>query len=191
MFEILRNQIEKIMPVSEEDMDRLKAIHQIKKVKKGQILLFEGQVCTQTYYIVKGCLRVYRIDNNGDEHVLKFGIENWWINDGESYSNQQPSKSYIEALEDSDLIAFDESKFSSLLSSAPSLKKLSEDQITRSQIAMTERIYEQISLSAEIRYNNFIKKYPNIFNRVPLHMIASYLGVSKKTLSRVRSQHSS
>ncbi|WKL49587.1 Crp/Fnr family transcriptional regulator [Flavobacterium pectinovorum] len=188
MFEILKKRMEESMSISEQDMQRLQDMHQTKKVRKGQILLSEGQVCTVTYYIVKGCLRVYRIDENGEEHVLKFGVENWWINDGESYTTKEPSKSYIQALEDSDLILFEESDFSALLPSAPSLQKFAGEKTARSFIASTERIYEQMSLSVETRYNNFIKKYPDIFNRVPLHMIASYLGVSKKTLSRIRSK---
>lgn len=186
MFEILKNRIENIIP--NEDIDGLREIHRVKKVKKGQVLLSEGQVCTQTIYIVKGCLRVYRIDDNAEEHILKFGIENWWINDGESYSTHQPSKSYIGALEDSDLIVFDESDFSNLLESSPALKSYADGLSVKSYHAGTERIYEHMSLSTEDRYNNFLKKYPTIFNRVPLHMIASYLGVSKKTLSRIRSK---
>lgn len=173
MFEILKTHLEKIGPISEEDMDKLKAIHKIKKVKKGQVLLFEGQVSKQTFYIVKGCLRLYRIDNNGDEHVLKFGIENWWINDNESYSTEKPSKSYIQALENSDLIFFDKVDYYNVLASSPALTKLTEIQFSKSYDASTERIYEQMSLSVETRYNNFINTYPNIFNKVPLHMIAS------------------
>ena len=186
MFEILKSHLEKIIP--NEEIDQLRAIHHVKKVKKGQVLLFEGQVCTQTIYIVKGCLRVYRINDNAEEHVFRFGIENWWINDGESYTTHQPSKSYIDALEDSDLIIFNESDFSGLLESAPVLKAYSNALSIKSFNASTERIYEHMSLSAEERYNNFIKKYPAIYNRIPLHMIASYLGVSKKTLSRIRSK---
>jgi CRP-like cAMP-binding protein len=189
MFEILKSHIEMTMHISIEDMEKLKLIHKPKKVKKGQVLLFEGQVSKETFYIVKGCLRLYRIDHDGEEHVIKFGIEHWWINDGDSYSTREPLKCYIQALEDSELIIFDEVDFSSLLSSAPTLKKFTEIKAIRSYNANIERIYEFMSLSAETRYNNFVKTYPNIFHRVPLHMIASYLGVSKKTLSRIRSKH--
>lgn len=189
MFEVLQEKIKSVIQISDDEMNRVKANHKPKKVKKGQFLLHEGQVCKETFYIVKGCLRLYRINEDGEEHVLKFAVEDWWINDSESFKTQTPSKSYIEAIEDSDIIAFDKIVFYDLLDTITSFRKFVEELTTRSFLATQERVYEQISLGAEVRYRNFLTAYPNISNRVPLHMIASYLGVSRKTLTRIRSQN--
>lgn len=138
--------------------------------------------------MVKGCLRLYRIDQEGVEHVLRFAAENWWISDQESYRTGHPAKSHIDALESSEVILIDKPDFIQLTERIPALKCFTESLLGRSFDAHQERIMHYISTDAKAKYEQFITTFPHLANRVPLHMIASYLGVSRETLSRIRHQ---
>jgi CRP-like cAMP-binding protein len=174
-------------PLTDAELGRIQALSIEKKLRKKQYLLQEGDVCRHNCFIVKGCLRLYRISADGSEHIVRFGIENWWMSDRESFVTGQPSKSCIDALEDSELLMWTKENFELLESEIPAFKAFTDQLIARSLSASYNRIYTSISLTAEEKYLDFIKSYPDIFNRVPLHMIASYLGVTRETLSRIRS----
>jgi CRP-like cAMP-binding protein len=174
--------------LTSEELEKIKSLSLEKRLRKRQYLLQEGQINKYTTFIVKGCLRTYRVSADGSEHILSFGIENWWVGDLESKTTGLPSKSNIEALEDSELLIWTSADFDLLLETIPELKSFNEKAFQRSLAAFNNRIYNVIGNSAEEKYRELIKTNPDIFNRVPLHMIASYLGVSRKTLSRIRSQ---
>ena len=157
-----------------------------KKLRKRQYLLQEGEICVHHCFIAKGCLRMYRVAEDGTEHILKFGVENWWMADYESYNSGKPSKNNIDALEDSELIIMKMVDFEALCKSIPNLQAFKERVAAKSFDVAQNRVLSNISETAEERYENFIKTYPQFYSRVPLHMIASYLGVSRETLSRVR-----
>ena len=131
---------------------------------------------------------MYTLGDDGIEHILRFAVENWWISDRESYNNGNPSKCNIDALENCEVILIDKPDFLQLLATIPKFKKFTDGLLARSYDAIQNRVIGAISYGAEERYRNFIIRFPDIFYRVPLHMIASYLGVSRETLSRVRSQ---
>lgn len=130
----------------------------------------------------------YRVGEDGTEHMLRFAVENWWISDQESLNNSTPSKNNIDALEDSEVILIAQTDYINLQITIPKLRELVEKLKARSFDASQRRILSNISFSAEDKYRNFIYIYPDIFYRIPLHMIACYLGVSRETLSRIRSQ---
>jgi CRP-like cAMP-binding protein len=174
--------------LTSEELEKIKSLSLEKRLRKRQYLLQEGQINKYTTFIVKGCLRTYRVSADGSEHILSFGIENWWVGDLESKTTGLPSKSNIEALEDSELLIWTSADFDLLLETIPELKSFNEKAFQRSLAAFNNRIYNVIGNSAEEKYRELIKTNPDIFNRVPLHMIASYLGLSRKTLSRIRSQ---
>jgi len=132
---------------------------------------------------------MYTVGDDGVEHILRFAVENWWISDRESYNNGSPSKCNIDALEDCEVILIDKPDFLNLLTTIPKFKNFIDSLLARSYDAIQNRVMSAISYTTEERYQNFITRFPDIFNRVPLHMIASYLGVSRETLSRVRSQY--
>jgi CRP-like cAMP-binding protein len=188
MFESFKIYISDKATLTENELERIESLSVEKKLRKKQYLLQEGEVDKHLTFIVKGCLRSYRVSSDGYEHILNFGIENWWMGDFESHITGSPSKSNIDALEDSELLIWAVGNFKLLLAEIPGLKLFYERSYQKRLAAVNNRIYDVISSSAEDKYNDFIKKYPDIFNRVPLHMIASYLGVSRKTLSRVRGQ---
>lgn len=189
MFEVFSSYLKENAGLNDEELDRIRAVTVNKKLRKRQYLLQEGDVCHYNCFVVKGCLRNYRVSEDGNEHILRFGVENWWVSDPESYNNGTPSKNNIDALEDSELLLIEKQDFNNLLNNIPDFKDFIYILKAKSFDASQNRIMSNISDTAEEKYSNFIKAYPGIFNRVPLHMIASYLGLSRETLSRIRNQY--
>jgi CRP-like cAMP-binding protein len=172
------------LPDDERDVI-MAAFHQ-KRIKKKQYFLREGDVCKYIGFIVKGSARMYTVDEKGHEHIIRFGLESWWISDHESLVNLTPSPYYIEMLEDSEL----------LIISLPGARELRHKSrcfnLTLSvldkyqAIAMQKRIYAAIGMTAEEKYCDLLTTYPEFLERFPINMIASYLGLSPETLSRIR-----
>ena len=188
MFEAFEKYLKEKAGLDAEEIDAVRAVSIEKTIRKRQYLLQEGDVCHYNCFIVKGCLRMYTVGDDGIEHMLRFAVENWWISDRESYNNGSISKCNIDALENCEVILIDKPDFAHLLMAIPHFKNFIDSLLARSYDAIQNRIIGSISYTTEERYNNFMTRFPDIFNRVPLHMIASYLGVSRETLSRVRSQ---
>jgi CRP-like cAMP-binding protein len=159
-----------------------------KKLRKRQYFLQEGDVCHSSTFVCKGLLRYYYVDNKGQEYIMQFAPENYWTSDRESMDSGMPSKYNIDAIEDSEIFLLKKEDFEMLRKTIPAFNDFVNETLKKNVMVLQERIHVSISLSAEEKYSNFISKYPAINNRVPLHMIASYLGLSAETLSRVRSQ---
>ena len=188
MFDAFARYLKEKAGLTGDEINTIRTVSVEKKLGLRQYLLQEGEVCHYTCFVAKGCLRLYRIDQDGVEHILRFAAENWWISDQESYRTGHPSKSHIDALESSDVILIDKPDFIQLTEQIPGLKRFTESLLGRSFDANQDRIMNHISADAKAKYEQFISAFPNLANRVPLHMIASYLGVSRETLSRIRHQ---
>jgi CRP-like cAMP-binding protein len=188
MFEVFIKYLSDKANLTGMELARIKSLSIPKKLRKRQYLLQEGDVCIYGAFICKGCLRIYRVSEDGTEHIMRFAVENWWASDRESYTTGLPSKCNIDALEDSEILLWTKDNFETLLNEIPEFKAFSERLLAGSFNSAQRRIYAGISNTAEEKYNDFIRLYPEIFNRVPLHMVASYLGISRETLSRIRSQ---
>jgi CRP-like cAMP-binding protein len=188
MFEVFEQYLIEKAGLNKHEIATVRAVSVEKRLRKRQYLLQEGEVCVNNCFIIKGCLRLYRVGEDGTEHMLRFAVENWWMSDQESLNNGTPSENNIDALEDSELILISQADYIHLQKTIPKLGDLVERLKARSFEASQRRILSNISYSAEEKYQNFIKTYPDIFYRIPLHMIASFLGVSRETLSRVRNQ---
>lgn len=160
----------------------------VKKIRKRQYLLQEGDLWLKNAFVSKGILRSYRVDDKGHEHIFQFNPENWWTGDPGSYLTELPAKLNIDALEDSEVIIIAKEDFQRILKTIPALSEFSKTLLERSFVASQNRIHSLISFTAEEKYQEFTKTFPHIVNRVPQHMIASYLGISAETLSRVRNQ---
>ena len=186
MFEFFSSYLKEKAGLNEDELTQVRIVTVSKKLRKRQYLLQEGDVCHYNCFVVKGCLRNYRTSKDGNEHILRFAVENWWVSDPESYNNSTPSKNNIDALEESELLMIEKVDFNNLLDSIPHFKDFIYNLKAKSFDVSQNRIMSNISDTAEEKYSNFIKTYPDIFNRVPLHMIASYLGLSRETLSRIR-----
>ncbi|MEO6686322.1 MAG: Crp/Fnr family transcriptional regulator [Dyadobacter sp.] len=188
MFEFLAAYLKEKTDMTDEELQRVKEVAIARKLRKRQYLLQEGDISHYNCFVGKGCLRLYRVGKDGAEHNLKFAIENWWISDYESYNSGLSSKSNIDALDDSELIMIKKQDFDALISEIPRFQKLVEQLENKSFDVSQNRIISNISDTAEEKYENFMKSYPEFHARIPLHMVASFLGVSRETLSRVRSK---
>lgn len=187
MFETFKAYLQKNIPgLTTEDIDLICSKSVTKKLRKKQLLLREGEVSRYKIFVTKGLLRNYSIHQDGNEYVMKFTSENSWTTDPDSYNNQVPSKYNIEALEPSEVMLWTREDFEQLKLLIAVLNVFSERIIMQSMSLIQNRILVNISGSAEQKYLDFIETFPNIFQRVPLHMIASYLGVSRETLTRIR-----
>jgi CRP-like cAMP-binding protein len=155
-------------------------------LQRNEALLQHGQVCRHKTFIVKGLLRIYGIGTDGSEHILYFTPENNWTLDPESYHQQTPSQFTIAAVERSELLLWSKPDFDRLLKNIPELTILSEQLVTRSHFSNRQRLFATLSSTPEEKYEDFVRTYPDLLARLPLHMIAAYLGVSLKTLTRIR-----
>ena len=188
MFEVFEQYLIEKAGLSEQEIAAVRAVSVKKRLRKRQYLLQEGDVCVNNCFVVKGCLRLYLVGEDGTEHILRFAAENWWMSDQESLNNGIPSKNNIDALEDSEVILISQPDYINLQMTIPKLREFVEKLKARSFEASQRRILSNISFSAQEKYQDFIKTYPDIFYRIPLHMVASYLGISRETLSRTRNQ---
>jgi CRP-like cAMP-binding protein len=172
--------------LTDNERDVIMSAFERKWMRKRQYLLREGDVCKYTAFIVKGAARMFTVDEKGHEHIIRFGLESWWISDHESLMNLTPSPYFIETLEDSELLVIS-------LPNAYELRKKSRcfdltiKALDKFQaIAMQKRIHSAIGMTAEERYCDLLRTYPQFLERFPMNMIASYLGLSPETLSRIR-----
>lgn len=188
MFDSLASYLIEKGGLTNDELSMVEKVTVHKKIRKRQYLLQEGDVSHHNSFVAKGCLRLYWISNDGQEHIMRFAIENWWISDYNSYQSGLPSKYNIDALEDSELLMIEKEQFDTLIATIPRFKKLEEKLAAKNFESHQNRILSNISDTAEEKYDHFIKSYPTIFDRIPLHMVASFLGLSRETLSRVRQQ---
>jgi CRP-like cAMP-binding protein len=136
--------------------------------------------------VAKGCLRSYTVHENGSEHIFQFAIEGWWMGDMYSFLTGEPATMNIEALEDSELIVMDLASRERIFEEVPKFERFMRILLEKNYIANQRRVNAMLGQTAEERYRAYIDKYPQIVQRVPQHMIASYLGITPETLSRVR-----
>jgi CRP-like cAMP-binding protein len=176
------------LPLSQAEIETIKNSFIPKKLRKRQYFLQEGNVCKYGGFIVKGAMRQYSIDDKGAEHIVQLYIENYWASDRESAIMLTPSKYYIEAWEDTELLVITREEMLDLMQKIPSIAQMTRLMDERSFIASQRRLNSTISNTAEKRYTEFIDNHPQFIQRFPQHFIASFLGITKETLSRIRKQ---
>lgn len=191
MFENLAIYLVEKGALTQSELELIEQASVFKKVRKNQLLLEEGKFSNFIGFVAKGSFRLFRTAEDGQEHIMKFAIENWWISDFTSFMSGEPSNCYIDALENSELILFSRENWDHLLATIPNFKRMIDRLTAKNFEAHQNRIFSNISEPAEIRYDNFVKKYPTLYNRIPLYMIASFLGIKRETLSRIRKQAAS
>jgi CRP-like cAMP-binding protein len=174
------------LTVEEEAFYR--SLLKIKKVRKKQFIGQPDFVFNHRTYIVKGAMRSYMLDANGQDHTVAFGIDDWWIADFNSYIYQQPATLFVEALEESTLIQISYDDEQKLLETYPKFEKFYRILAQNGYAHLQRRILADISLTATERYENFLSKYPLVAARVPQYALASYLGISHELLSKIRNK---
>jgi len=176
------------LPLGNEEEILIKAAFLPVKLRKHQYYLQEGNVCKHLGFIVEGAMRQYSVDDKGVEHIVQLFIEEYWVSDRESAVMLTPSVYNIDAWENTVLLNITRMNMLELMVKIPSLVKMIQLMDDRHAIAYQKRLNSTISNPAEKRYNEFTRTHPKFIQRFPQHLIASFLGITKETLSRVRNQ---
>jgi CRP-like cAMP-binding protein len=186
MFGILFEYLEKALPLSAADKDVIYSVFIPKQLMKGEFLQREGDLLKYGAFVCTGFLRSYVIDNKGKEHMIQFAPENWWISDKGAGAEGSKASCFIDAIENSDILLIDQAGHVTMLEKVAAYSKSFQAGMQKRSQAKDKRIVHSLAADAEERYNDFIQTYPSIAQRVPQHMLASYLGIAPETLSRVR-----
>ena len=176
--------------LTSEEISLISSVVVSKSLKKGEFLQREGDTVKFGAFVAKGFLRSYVIDNKGKEHIIQFAPENWWISDKSGLTDGSPSTFFIDAIEDSDILLIDLRGHNSLIEKLPGYADSFRTGIQKRAAVKDQRIVHSLTATAEERYNDFMETYPSIARRVPQHMLASYLGITPETVSRIRKQAS-
>ncbi len=172
--------------LSADDKQLLMAHFKPKKLRKRQYFLQEGDVCKYIGFIVKGSARTFTVDDKGHEHILKLALESWWLADFESFYLLTPSRFNIEALENLEVLQSTNAQIEEFLKDIPAFSAMANVISQNNTIASQKRMQAAMSYTAEERYEDLISNYPQFLQRFPQNMIASYLGLSPETLSRLK-----
>lgn len=188
MYASIETHIKKYVSATETDIVLFKSMLTELKVGAKQFLIEPGTPLRNCFFVNHGCLKAYYLDRKGDKHVIQFAIENWWVSDFEAFYLNEPTKLFIEAIEDATLLAINQENLEHLLVKAPIFERYFRILVTNAFIAQRKRIRSSLEKDTQERYLEFCALYPTIENRVQNYHIANYLGVSAESLSRVRSK---
>lgn len=187
MYQVLKESFQNHVSLSDAEWEMCKSNFRPKRMLKRQFLLQEGDVCRELAFVEKGALYSYTVDSKGNQHVIRFAFEGWWMANLQSFFTGNPTTLNIEVLEDSELLVLDRKYHKKLLDEIPAYERYHRIIIQNAYVALQQRAENALGLTAEEKYSRLIEQSPEFMNRVPLNLVASYLGVSPETLSRVRS----
>lgn len=176
----------KLLPLDSEEIEAVKKAFIERKIKRRQFILQEGDICKLNTFIVEGCFRMYFVDEKGKEHNIQFAVENWWIGDIGSFHSEEPSKLYIEAIENSVILQIKKQDQLDLFVNYPKFNQIFRVFTENALVTYQKRVLQNISSTAEERYLDFVKRHPYFFNRISNVQIASFLGVTPEFLSTIR-----
>ncbi|MCU7550685.1 Crp/Fnr family transcriptional regulator [Chitinophagaceae bacterium LB-8] len=188
MYELLQQYFKGKIEISEGQFEQVKNVFTPKTAQRGEILLRSGDPCRQVFFVAKGCLRSYVIDDKGKEFVIQFAPENWWITDLNSFYSQETAMFFIDVIEPAAILAGEKDFQQKLEAIHPDFNPLFNRLIRNSYRALQKRLVNQLVATAEDRYLDFLNTYPDLARRIPQRMIASYLGVMPESLSRIRKE---
>lgn len=171
---------------TEEQLQTIARLVRTKQVVKGEILLHKGEMTPKGYFVKKGCLRSYSIDHKGKEHIFMFAPEGWLVADMATQTQKSPSDLYIDAIEDSEVEVFDMRLMEAEGLDTRQMLGSGIEKLVNRVAVLQKRIIMLMSATAWERYEHFLETYPNIAQRVPQRMIASYLGITPEALSKLR-----
>ncbi len=188
MHEQLLLNIKSKISLSGEDAERVKGFFIPRKIRKRQYILNAGDVCRFIIFVEKGMLRSFSVDENGHDHVMQFATESWWISDMNSFFSGDAAVYNIEALEDSELLLLSKQAMEDMMDRVPGMERYFRLLMQNNIVSLQRRIIASVTYSAEEKYMKLMEVCPDIINRAPQQYIASYLGITPETLSRIRKQ---
>ena len=186
MLHKLFQQLEEKVKLSDKDKKEISAFFEIKKLRKKQFLLQEGDYCNNLAFVSKGVLKSYTLDEKGQEHISLLAWEGWWVSDFKSFICEEKAILSIDAVEDSELLLLSRSNYEKLLIEVPAMERYFRIVYQNSLITKDRRLISSNSYTAEEKYLQLIKMYPFISQRIPQNLIASYLGLTTETISRIK-----
>ena len=187
MSQLLKQQIEQYTPLSAEEFEYILSHFVTKKLKKHQFLVQENDIVNNDYFVINGCLKGYHLDNQGKEYILQFALQNWWITDFQAYFNQTKATINIDCIEDSELLCLSLINREKLCSEMHKIEHFFRKKSNAGYVALQQRILTMLNNNPKERYEKLLHQNPILFQKVPKKLIASYLGVSRETLSRFNS----
>ena len=187
-IELLLKYINRYIDLSQQEISILSEHVKIRDYLKGQFIVQQGDVCKYESYVISGCAKTFFIDQEGNEHVVMFAIENWWTADLGSFIAQQPADYNVQCMEKTQVAQFSHESLEQLYTQIPKLERFFRIIIQNAFVASQKRVVRNLSLTAKERYLIFRKQYPDIEQRVPQYLIASYLGITKQFLSKIRAE---
>ncbi len=182
----LRKHFEKLISLTDDEFHYICSFFKPKKLRKHQFLVQEGETVHHEYFVVKGCLKAYKLDMNDREHVLQFAMEDWWITDFQAYFYRKSAIVCIDCIENSILLGLSYSNREKLCAEIPKVEHFFRMRLTASFIEQQQRILNSMLYSTQQRYEQLLRQHPLLFQKVPKQYIASYLGVTRETLSRIK-----
>jgi CRP-like cAMP-binding protein len=185
-YELILRNIAKHISLDTKERELFTSLLQYREVGKKVFLSREGQLCKDFNYVHSGTLRAYYVDANGKESTIMFALSDWWITDMFSFINQQPAMLHIEAVEQSFIVQLSKENFDRLCIEVPKFERFFRIIMQNAYIREQLRVIQNLSLPAVERYNNFIKKYPQVIQQVTQKQVASYLGITPEFLSTIR-----
>jgi CRP-like cAMP-binding protein len=186
MIEVLFSHIEAKVSLTDNDREMITSFFVPKKLRKRQYLLQEGDVCKNLTFIAKGLIRTYNVDEKGDEHMSVFGWEGWWLSDFNSFLTGEPAVFNIDAIEDSELLLISRADYEALTLAVPVMDRYFRILYQNSIVTKERRLMSSITHTAEEKYVKLAESNPEMIQRVPQNLIASYLGIAPETLSRIK-----
>jgi CRP-like cAMP-binding protein len=186
MFEVFFIHVNDKVLLTEEEQHTIKTFFAPKKLRKKQYLLQEGDVCKYMAFVEKGLLRAYNVDDKGYEHMIQFAWEGWWISDTYSFLSSEPAVYNIDAIEDAELILISLPHFEEMMLKVPKMERYFRILFQKNIISKERRLLNSITYSAEEKYLRLADTNPELIQRIPQNLIASYLGITPETLSRLR-----
>ena len=187
-FQPLIDYINRVVQLDQQEEQALLKLLSFRKLLKGQFFLQQGDICKFSGFVIKGCTKTFYVDDEGQEHVVMFSIEDWWTSDMGSFISQKPADFNVQCLENTELIYFSFEDQEQMLREIPKLERFFRIIIERAFVASQKRVVRNMSMSAKDRYLHFRNVYPKIEQRIPQYLIASYLGITKEFLSKIKSQ---
>ena len=186
--EPLINYFNALIPLNAGEANLVTSLFKPRLYRKRQYVLQEGNICNEFSFVVKGCLRMYKIDDKGNTHIIQFAAENWWMVDIGSFHGRKPSALNIDALEDTMLLQINYDNLILLYTQVPKFDRIFRVLIENSYVTLENRLLQNISSTAEERYLSFMQVYAHLSNRLPQTQIASFLGITPEFLSRLRNK---